>query len=87
MSRKKIAKIIKKLIRSLILVTYLTSSGIALYSKILRASGIDYSKYTIVTNYGSDEEANLLASKNLCYVIFTAKINKESYDEVMAEGQ
>ncbi|MCB2292917.1 hypothetical protein LGK95_05200 [Clostridium algoriphilum] len=84
MPRKKFIKIVKKLICGLILVVYLTSSGIALYSKIVRASGEYNTKYTITNNYGMmEEEVNLLATKRLCYVIFSAKKDKESYEKIV----
>lgn len=60
MYRKRVVKIVKKLVCGFILVVYLTSGGILLWSKIVRSTSINYSKYTITNKYEmSVDEANL----------------------------
>ncbi|MBU3145992.1 hypothetical protein [Clostridium sp. CF012] len=78
MNRKRIVKIVKKLVCGLILVVYLTTSGIVLWSKIVRASTANNSKYTITNKYAmTEDEVNLLATKSVFYVIFTASEDKK----------
>jgi len=77
MNGKRIVKIVKKLACGLILVVYLTTGGIVLWSKIVRASTVNNSKYTITNKYEmSEDEVNLLATKSLFYVINTASEDK-----------
>lgn len=58
--RKRVVKIVKELVWGFILVVYLTSGGILLWSKIVRSTSINYSKYTITNKYEmSVDEANL----------------------------
>ncbi|MGV8979909.1 hypothetical protein [Clostridium sp.] len=89
MSRKKFVKIVKKLICGFILVIYLTTGGIVLWSKIVRAFSGNNSKYTITNKYGlSQDEVNLLATKSFFYVIFTEsedkKLEYSSLNQVMS---
>lgn len=69
MNKKRIVKIVKKLICGFILVIYLTTGGIVLWSKIARATSVTNSKYTITNKYEmSEDELNLCATKSLYYV-------------------
>lgn len=77
MNRKRIVKIAKKLVCGLILVVYLTTGGIILWSKIVRASTVNNSRYTITDKCGmTEDEVNLLATKSLFYVVFKASEDK-----------
>ena len=58
----------------LILVVYLTTGGIVLWSKIVRASSVNNSKYIITNKYEmTEDEVNLLATKSLFYVTLASE--------------
>ncbi|MGK0466476.1 hypothetical protein [Clostridium sp.] len=77
MNRKRIVEIVKKLVCGLILVVYLTTGGIVLWSKIVSTSTVNNSRYTITDKYGmTEDEVNLLVTKGLFYVVFKASEHK-----------
>lgn len=78
MTKKRFVKIVKKLIFGFILVIYLTTGGIVLWSKIVRATSVINSKYTITNKYKmSEDELNLCVTKSLYYVTFRAMKDKK----------
>ncbi|MBU3101933.1 MULTISPECIES: hypothetical protein [Clostridium] len=77
MNKQKFVKIVKKLICGFILVIYLTTGGIVLWSKIVRATSVINSKYAITNMYEMSEgELNLFVTKDLYYVTSRAVEDK-----------